>query len=63
MPATKVLSVEQLAKALARLSPSEYESLIQILDKENLKKRRTVVHRQVAKGQVVTERTLFKSLG
>ncbi len=63
MSTTKTLSVEQLAKALARLSPQERESLIDLLDKKNLKKRRTLVHRQIAKRQTVTERALFKGLG
>lgn len=62
MPATKELTVEQLAKALTRLSPEEFESLVEILDRENLKARRAVVRREVAKGQAVTEEELFKDL-
>ena len=62
MPPAKEIAVEQLAKALARLSPKQRASLVEILDRENLKARRTFVHCQVAKGQVVTERELFKGL-
>jgi hypothetical protein len=61
MRATKGLTVEQLAKALAHLTPSESKSLIELLDKENLKKRQALVRRQVAKGKVVTEQALFKN--
>jgi len=59
---SKTMTIEQLAKELARLSPKEYASLIELLDKENLRKRRTLVRRQIAKGQVVSERALFKGL-
>jgi hypothetical protein len=62
MPPAKEIAVEQLAKALARLSPKQRASLVEILDRENLKARRTFVHCQVAKGQVVSERELFKGL-
>jgi chromosome segregation and condensation protein ScpB len=62
MRATKGLSVEQLAKALSHLSPSESKSLLELMDKENLKRRLTLVRRQVAKGKVVSEQALFKSL-
>jgi hypothetical protein len=62
MPPAKEIAVEQLAKALARLPPKQRASLVEILDRENLKARRTFVHCQVAKGQVVTERELFKGL-
>ncbi len=62
MPATKELTVEELAKALARLSPQEFESLVELLDKENLKARRVLVRRQIAKGHVVTEEELFRDL-
>ncbi|MEW5721149.1 MAG: hypothetical protein AB1817_21165 [Chloroflexota bacterium] len=62
MPPAKEMTVEQLAKALTRLSPKQRASLVEILDRENLKARRALVHRQIAKGQVVTERELFKSL-
>ncbi len=58
---TNEITVEQLAKALARLSPKEFESLVELLDKENLKTRRALVHRQVAKGRVVSEKELFKN--
>lgn len=63
MPATKTLSIEQLAKAISQLSPKDYESLVELLDKENLIKRRALVHRQILKHQTVTERALFKGLG
>jgi hypothetical protein len=62
MPPAKEMTVAQLAKALARLSPKQRASLVEILDRENLKPRRALVHRQVAKGQVVTEKELFKGL-
>ena len=62
MPPAKEIAVEQLAKALARLSPKQRASLVEILGRENLKARRTFVHCQVAKGQVVSERELFKGL-
>lgn len=62
MSTSKTMTIEQLAKELARLSPKEYASLIELLDKENLRKRRTLVRRQIAKGQVVSERALFKGL-
>jgi hypothetical protein len=58
MPPAKELTVEQLAQALTRLTPKQRASLIEILDKENLKARRALVRRQVAKGQVVTEKEL-----
>jgi hypothetical protein len=60
MPLTKEVTVEQLAKALTRLTPKQRASLIEILDRENLKARRALVHRQVAKGQIGTKRVLFK---
>ena len=64
MPATsRTITVEELAKAITRLSPKEYESLIELLDKENLKKRRALAHRQITKRQIVTERALFKGIG
>lgn len=63
MPPTKGMTVEQLAKALTRLSPRQRASLAEILDHENLKARRALVHRQVARGQVVAERELFKGVG
>jgi hypothetical protein len=62
MPPAKEMTVEQLAKALTRLSPRQRASLVEILDRENLKARRVLVHRQIAKGQVISERELFKSL-
>ena len=62
MPPSKELTVHQLAKALARLTPKERASLVEILDRENLKARRAFVHRQVAKGQIVSEKELFKGL-
>jgi len=62
MPPAKEMTVEQLAKALTRLSPKQRASLVEILDRENLKARRALVHRQIAKGQVVTERELFRNL-
>lgn len=62
MAPVKEMTVEQLAKALTRLSPKQRASLVEILDRENLKARRALVHRQIAKGRVVTERELFKSL-
>ena len=62
MPPAKEMTVEQLAKALTRLSPKQRASLVEILDRENLKARRALVHRQIAKGQVVTERELFRGL-
>lgn len=62
MRAAKGLTVEQLARALAHLSPSESKSLLELLDRENLKKRQALARRQVAKGKVVSEQTLFKSL-
>lgn len=51
MPPAKELTVQQLAKALSRLSPKEFESLVEILDKENLKSRRATVRLEVAKGK------------
>ena len=60
MPLTKERTVEQLAKALTRLTPKQRASLVEILDRENLKARRALVHRQDAKGQVGTKRVLFK---
>jgi hypothetical protein len=63
MPPPKEMTVEQLAKALTRLSPKQRASLVEVLDRENLKARRALVHRQIAKGQVITERELFKGLG
>ncbi len=62
MPPAKELTVQQLAKALSRLSPKEFESLVEILDKENLKSRRAIVRREVAKGKVINEKELFKEL-
>lgn len=62
MPPAKELTVEQLAQALARLTPKQRASLVEIMDRENLKARRALVRRQVAKGQVVTEKELFKGL-
>ena len=62
MSSTRDLSIEQLAKALARLSPAESKSLIEILERENLKRRRTLVRHQITRRQVVSERALFKGL-
>ena len=62
MPPAKELTVQQLAKALSRLSPKEFESLVEILDKENLKSRRAMVRREVAMGKVISEKELFKGL-
>ncbi len=62
MPPAKELTVQQLAKALSRLSPKEFESLVEILDKENLKSRRATVRLEVAKGKVISEKELFKEL-
>ncbi|MCI0477761.1 MAG: hypothetical protein L0Y55_16075 [Anaerolineales bacterium] len=62
MSSTKEMTVEQLAKALVRLSPKQRASLVEILDRENLKARRALVHRQIAKGQIVTEKELFRNL-
>lgn len=56
------MKVEELAKALGKLSPKAAKSLVEILDRENLKTRRALARRQVAKGQTVTERQLFKDL-
>ncbi len=58
----KELTLEQLAKALVRLSPKEFESLVELLERENLKSRRKLVHREVAKHQVVSEKDLFEEL-
>lgn len=62
MRSTKEVEVEQLAQALAQPSPKQAKSLIEILERENLKARRALVRRQVARGQVVTEKQLFKDL-
>ena len=62
MRTTKEPKVEQLAKTLGRLSPNEAKSLVEILDRENLKARRARVRREVTNGKVVTERQLFKDL-
>ncbi len=62
MPTTKEMTVEQLARALTQLSPKEFESLVEILDRENIKKRRTIVRREAAKGKIVGEKELFRNL-
>ncbi len=61
--ASAKLTVEQLADALTRLTPKQRASLVEILERENLVARRALVRRQVAKGQVVTAKELFKGLG
>ncbi len=62
MPSAKAMNVEQLAKALTRLSPKERQSLVEILDKENLKARRNVARREMARGKVIREKELFRGL-
>ena len=63
MASTKALSVQQLAKALTRLTPKQRQSLAEILDKDNLRARRAIARREFAKGKVINEKELFRGLG
>ncbi len=62
MRSAKQMKVEQLASALGRLSPKEFKSLVEILDKRNVQARRRRAHQEVAEGKVVSEHKLFKDL-
>ncbi|MBI5650994.1 MAG: hypothetical protein HZC40_11220 [Chloroflexi bacterium] len=58
--ASAKLTVEQLANALTRLTPKQRASLVEIFERENLIARRALVHRQIAKSQIVSEKKLFR---
>ena len=62
MRTSKELTLEQLASALARLSPQEFESLVEILERKNLITRRKLVHRELQEGKVISEEKLFADL-
>jgi len=62
MPAAVELTLDQLAKALERLTPEEVQSLTAILDKENLKARWEIARRELAEGKLISEEELFEDL-
>lgn len=63
MRTTRQMKIENLARALSRLSLRERKSLVEILDRQNLQARRLRARREMAKGKVVSESKLFKDLG
>ncbi len=62
MPSIKALTVGQLAQALARLSPKQRQTLVEILDRENLKARRILARQEMSKRKTASEKQLFKGL-
>ena len=62
MPAAVELTLDQLARALERLTSEEVQSLTAILDKENLKARWKIAKRELAEGKLISEEELFEDM-
>jgi SOS-response transcriptional repressor LexA len=62
MSVTVELTIDQLARAIASLNPSDAETLIETLEQQNLLARWEQVKREVAAGDLVTEEELFADL-
>jgi len=56
------LTVEQLVHALSSLSPSDAETLVEVLERQNLLARWEQVKREVSLGELITEEELFADL-
>ncbi len=62
MPINVELTLHQLADVLSKLTPDEFEALMEILDQQNLKARWEVVKQELAEGAWVSEEEIFADL-
>ena len=62
MPATVKLTLSQLAEVLGNLSPDEAQTLLEIIDRQNLKTRWEIAKRELAEGKLISKEELFQDL-
>jgi len=62
MPATVKLTLNQLAEVLGNLSPDEAQTLLEIIDRQNLKTRWEIAKRELAEGKLISKEELFQDL-
>jgi len=62
MPATVKLTLNQLAEVLGNLSLDEAQTLLEIIDRQNLKTRWEIAKREFAQGNLISEEELFQDL-
>ena len=62
MPATVKLTLNQLAEVLGNLSPDEAQTLLEIIDRQNLKTRWEIARRELAEGKLISKEELFQDL-
>ncbi len=62
MPATVKLTLNQLAEVLGNLSPDEAQTLLEIIDRRNLKTRWEIAKQEFAQGKLISEEELFQDL-
>ncbi len=62
MPATVKLTLNQLAEVLGNLSPDEAQTLLEIIDRHNLKARWEIAKREFAEGKLISKEELFQDL-
>jgi hypothetical protein len=62
MPATVKLTLNQLAEVLGNLSSDEAQTLLEIIDRQNLKARWEMAKQEFAEGKLISEEELFQDL-
>jgi len=62
MPATVKLTLNQLAEVLGNLSPDEAQTLLEIIDRQNLKTHWEIAKRELAEGKLISKEELFQDL-
>ena len=62
MPATVKLTLNQLAEVLGNLNPDEAQTLLEIIDRQNLKARWEIAKQEFAQGNLISKEELFQDL-
>jgi len=62
MPATVKLTLNQLAEVLGNLNSDEAQTLLEIIDRQNLKARWEIAKQEFAQGKLISKEELFQDL-
>ncbi len=62
MPATVKLTLNQLAEVIGNLNSDEAQTLLEIIDRQNLKARWEIAKQEFAQGKLISKEELFQDL-